>query len=61
MTTASTPARPFRTTQELAEVLGVDPKTVRRYIEAGEITATRIGRQYRIPADEFARLTLADR
>lgn len=35
-----------------AEVLAVSPRTVRRLIEAGDLTATRVGRQVRIhPAD----------
>lgn len=61
MTTASMPVREFRTPQELAAVLGVNPKTVLRYIESGEITATRIGRRWRIPQAEYDRLTLAGR
>lgn len=35
-------------TQEVADQLGVDIKTVRRYIHAGKLKASRIGRDYRI-------------
>ncbi len=43
-------------TQEVARQLGVDIKTVRRYIHAGKIKAARIGRDYRIPASAIAGL-----
>lgn len=35
-------------TQEVADRLNVDIKTVRRYIKAGKLKASRIGRDYRI-------------
>lgn len=35
-------------TQEVADRLGVDIKTVRRYIHSGKLRATKIGRDYRI-------------
>ncbi|MBV9282503.1 MAG: AAA family ATPase [Chloroflexi bacterium] len=35
-------------TNEVADRLGVDIKTVRRYIHAGKLKASRIGRDYRI-------------
>ena len=35
-------------THEVADRLGVDIKTVRRYIHSGKLKATRIGRDYRI-------------
>jgi len=34
----------FYTVQELAEVLEVTPKTVRKYISKGELKSIRIGR-----------------
>jgi len=37
------------TTQEVAERLAVDKKTVLRYLRAGKLTGSRIGRDYRIP------------
>ncbi|HEV8636988.1 MAG TPA: AAA family ATPase [Chloroflexota bacterium] len=36
-------------THEVAERLQVDPKTIRRYLQAGKLRGTRIGRDYRIP------------
>lgn len=40
----------FVSVAEVAEVLGVDPRTVRRAIEAGEVPAVRVGQRYRVPA-----------
>ncbi len=37
------------TTQEVADRLAVDKKTVLRYLRAGKLTGSRIGRDYRIP------------
>lgn len=45
------------TVSELAARMRVSTDTVRRAIERGEITATKLGRQYRIPAHEADRLT----
>jgi chromosome partitioning protein len=36
-------------TQEVADRLAVDKKTVLRYLRAGKLTGSRIGRDYRIP------------
>ncbi len=36
-------------TQEVADRLSVDKKTVLRYLRAGKLTGSRIGRDYRIP------------
>lgn len=36
-------------TKDVAERLGVDPKTVLRYVRKGKLKGTRIGRDYRIP------------
>jgi putative molybdopterin biosynthesis protein len=38
----------FYTVEEVAEYLRVSEVTVRKLIEAGELKATRVGRQYRI-------------
>jgi chromosome partitioning protein len=37
------------TTKQVADRLGVDTKTVLRYLHAGKLKGTRIGRDYRIP------------
>jgi chromosome partitioning protein len=37
------------TTQEVADRLAVDKKTVLRYLRAGKLSGSRIGRDYRIP------------
>jgi excisionase family DNA binding protein len=39
----------FATTTEAAAVLGIDARTLRKAIEAGDIPATRAGKTYRIP------------
>lgn len=43
-------------TPELAEWLGVFHTTVRRWIERGRIKGIRVGRNYKIPADEVLRI-----
>jgi len=39
----------FLSTKQVAERLGVDTKTVLRYLHQGKLKGTRIGRDYRIP------------
>jgi excisionase family DNA binding protein len=49
----------FATTTEAGAVLRYDHRTIRKAIEAGEIPATRVGAQWRIPVSwikEQARL-----
>jgi chromosome partitioning protein len=43
-------------TQEVADRLAVDRKTVLRYLRAGKLTGSRIGRDYRIPEGAVAAL-----
>ncbi len=43
-------------TQEVADRLAVDKKTVLRYLRAGKLTGSRIGRDYRIPEGAVAAL-----
>lgn len=43
-------------TPELARFLGVFHTTVRRWIERGKIRGIRVGRNYKIPADEVIRI-----
>lgn len=48
----------FLTVEEVADMFGVHPVTVRRWIEAGHIQAVRPGRRaFRIPAAEVDRLS----
>jgi excisionase family DNA binding protein len=39
----------FVTIAEAAEILHVDPRTVRRAIDRGQVPAVRVGQQYRVP------------
>ncbi len=48
--------RAFYTTEEVAEVFVVKPKTVRRWIEQGELVATKLHSQWRVPVSEVSRL-----
>ena len=48
--------RAFYTTEEVADVFVVKPKTVRRWIEHGEIKATKFHSQWRVPVSEVERL-----
>lgn len=45
--------RLFLTVTEVAALMRVDPRTVRRAIEAGQIPATRVGQIWRIPVEKF--------
>ncbi len=47
-TTNEETTRPLLTISEVAEVCRVSPRTVRRWIERGEMPAHRLGRQLRI-------------
>lgn len=52
-TAPETPIPSLLTIAEAAERLRVDPKTVRRWIAAGELAAYRVGRQWRITEDQL--------
>ncbi|MEU8077669.1 helix-turn-helix domain-containing protein [Catellatospora citrea] len=43
--------------EQVAERLGLHVKTVRNYVREGRLNAVRIGKQYRISADDLAALT----
>lgn len=45
----------MRTTDEAAIVLGVQPRTITRYIERGILKAEKKGRDYLIPQEEIER------
>ncbi len=52
------------TVEEVAKELRVDPKTVRRWIQRGELVAIDIGREYRIrrsALDDFIARRQTDR
>lgn len=40
---------------EIAEVLALNPETIRKHIRCGNIRAVRIGNSWRIPRDEAIR------
>jgi len=42
------PVGTLLSTQQVAGMLGVDVKTVRRYLHSGRLRGSRIGRDYRI-------------
>lgn len=46
----------FYSPQELARILSVHPHTIRRHIESGIITGTRVGTLIRIPVAEVRRV-----
>lgn len=48
---------PFRTINQVAEYLGVHPKTVRSWIDSGKLKAIRVGRLYRVPENALADFT----
>lgn len=43
--------------EQVASILGVHVRTVRRYLREGLLKGTRIGKQYRIAAADLAQLT----
>jgi excisionase family DNA binding protein len=50
----------FYSPEEVAVKLGVHVRTIRRFIGAGKLKATRIGKQYRIAAADLSALAGAD-
>jgi len=48
------------TRAEAAEILQVDPRTVGRAIEAGEIPSIRLGRRVLVPRERFIALLDGD-
>ena len=44
------------TVQEVAEALSVAPHTILRLIKVGELSAVRVGQQWRIPAEAIRNL-----
>jgi len=46
---------PLLTTDEVAELLVVTPKTIRRWIASGALPAMKLHRQWRIDARELER------
>jgi excisionase family DNA binding protein len=53
--------RRLLSTEQVADALAVQPKTVRRWIASGELPAVKLHRQWRIRAEELERLLLGDR
>jgi excisionase family DNA binding protein len=47
----------FMKLDETASLLRVNERTARRMIERGQLSATKVGRQWRIPRSEIQRLT----
>jgi excisionase family DNA binding protein len=45
----------FYTTTEAGLLLGLSPKSITKYIELGQITAEKMGRDYLISLEEFER------
>ncbi len=53
--------REFLTVREVAQPLRITGQTVRRWIQSGQITAQKVGRDWVIPTSELDRLlALAD-
>ena len=46
----------FYTAEELATKLKLNVMTIYRYIKAGKLKAHKIGKEFRIPKDEFEQL-----
>lgn len=53
MSTTGSPVGPLLTVAEVAETLRVSNMTVYRLIKAGDLTAIRVGKNYRIRAADL--------
>ena len=53
MNLAEVAERMFLTVPEVAEILRTDPRTIRRAIQAGHISAVRVNGVVRIPTQRF--------
>jgi excisionase family DNA binding protein len=51
--------RPAVSATEVAKILGLDPRTVSRAIEDGEIPAVKIGRQQLVPKNALLKMFAA--
>ena len=47
-------------TEEVAELLGLNVRTIRTYVRDGKLRAVRIGKQYRIAHDDIVEFTGGD-
>jgi len=56
-TAAAAPAGGLYSTDEVADHLGLHVRTVRRYVREGRLPAVKIGKQYRIAAQDLEALT----
>jgi len=55
--TAAGPRGELYSTEEVADHLGLHVRTVRRYVREGRLPAVKIGKQYRIAAQDLEALT----
>ena len=53
--------KPFYTTKEAGELLGLSPRSVTKYAEQRIIEATKVGRDWIITAEELERFKNAPR
>lgn len=44
----------FYTTAELADLLKLQPRTIQRWIDSGQLRAYTFGRKYRVKGEDFA-------
>ena len=50
----------YYSAEEIADLLDLHVRTVRRFIREGKLEATRLGKQYRISAQELSRFVGSD-
>jgi excisionase family DNA binding protein len=50
----------YYSTEEVAELLDLHVRTIRRFIREGKLRATRIGKQFRIAESDFRKLAGSD-
>ncbi len=44
----------FYSVESIAQILGIHPKTVRRYITEGKLRAAKVGKQYRVTGHDLS-------
>lgn len=47
----------FYTADQVADMLNMHPKTIRKYIREGKLKATKVGKQWRITGDELSQFS----
>ena len=50
----------YYTVDQVSEIIGMHPKTIRRFIREGKLKASKVGKQYRITGHDLSLFTEGD-